>query len=104
MRYDTARMRHIGMALGYPRCCVDHFCGSLDRGVFPADGLQDGEWRGTGFVPCPDHAGRIAREGMAAVLPSIEANRLAPFPFQFGHGAGPDLVQEYVDALDAAAA
>lgn len=99
MKYDTARMRRLGTAFGYPTCCVDWFCDCLDHNVLPSTGLPDGPWRGTGFVPCPPHAAEIARDGMAGMTARIMACRLAPHPFP-GHPAD-DVA--YADALESAA-
>ena len=54
----------IGNYLGYPVCCVKHFCQCIERGLNPPSTVKHGSWCGTGFVPCPRHARMIRIFGL----------------------------------------
>ena len=43
-----------GKYFGYPQCCIDQFCASLERTDEQRDASQ-----GTGFVPCTKHSKMI---------------------------------------------
>jgi hypothetical protein len=79
-------LQAIGQHFGYPSCCVAAFCATLESGGFPSQRVGEGPWTGTGFIPCPEHAGDIRRVGMAEwASNNIHPNRRDRRPFGPGN-------------------
>lgn len=91
----TAQLYRIGRAFGFPPCCAKHFCDRVDEGVAPPTVSGDGPWTGTGFIPCPDHAAKIRREGFQSTIDEINRDRDCPTPFP----STPDRDHEFVAGL-----
>jgi len=65
----------LGQYFGYPNCCIIDFC---ERGYTMTE-EQEAVHSGTGFVPCPNCAGKILRG--EATLEGLLLDRQCPMPF-----------------------
>lgn len=75
-------LKELGLALGYPGCCVEHFTAHLMQDLSPAEVVGHGEWAGTGFIPCPSCAETIRKNGFDwFVREHITPNRTDPSVF-----------------------
>lgn len=71
-----------GAYLGFPPCCVEHFCSCLSRGAMPPAVVGPGPWEGSGFIPCPDHATIAKEKGFDYIVGLINTPaRKHPRPF-----------------------
>jgi hypothetical protein len=70
------KLRFYGRLYGYPKCCTKAF-------LMRTSSAKEGEWLGTGFMPCGGCAMKIERRGFATfvqhtIQPARQFNK--PFP------------------------
>jgi hypothetical protein len=67
----------IGLACGYPKCCISNFVAHIEQSIPP--GIRYSQepqvWRSTGYVPCPEHYLELMGKDMDYLLnliPSLD--------------------------------